>query len=201
MARRSRRTSIAVAGATEAARIAQTLGTQARAARRTRRQPLRVIARSLGISVTRLAELERGEGARAPLKTWIALGAALERPLAVNFSRPLGEPGLPTDFGHLEIQEHILWLGRATGRPGTFELPTRPTDPARSTDVGLNDAPNHTGSMSSAGTPSAISGPPSARRTARSPRRLPPGRTTASRRSGSSALPPRTVRCSPASLT
>ena len=51
---------------------------------------------------------------------------------------------MPTDIGHLEIQEHILALGRATGRAGTFELPTRPTDPARSTDVGLNDARNRT---------------------------------------------------------
>ena len=27
----------------------------------------------------------------------------------------------------------------ATGRPGTFELPTRPLDPSRSTDVGIRD--------------------------------------------------------------
>jgi hypothetical protein len=33
----------------------------------------------------------------------------------------------------------VLRLAHATGRHGTFELPTRPTDPARSTDVGLRD--------------------------------------------------------------
>jgi hypothetical protein len=77
MARQGRRTSIEIAGATEAARIALTLGAQARAARRTRRQPLRVIARSLGISVTRLGELERGDGAGAPVETWVGLGIVL----------------------------------------------------------------------------------------------------------------------------
>ena len=43
------------------------------------------------------------------------------------------------DAGHLELQEYVLGLARATGRLGTFELPTRPGDPARSTDVGLRD--------------------------------------------------------------
>jgi transcriptional regulator with XRE-family HTH domain len=93
----------------------------------------------VGVSRTRLAEIERGEGTGAPLQTWIALGIALGRPLAVNFSRPLGEPRGPVDAGHIEIQEHILGLARSTGRHGTFELPTRPADPARSTDVGIRD--------------------------------------------------------------
>ena len=86
-----------------------------------------------------VSAIERGIGSRVPLQTWIALGIALERPLAVSFSRPLGETRGPADAGHLEIQEHILALARATGRRGTFELPTRPNDPARSTDVGLRD--------------------------------------------------------------
>ena len=90
-----------------------------------------------------LSEIERGLGARAPLETWVALGAALGRPLAVSFSRPIDEPRSPSDGGHLEIQEHILALGRATGRTVTFELPTRPSDPWRSTDVGLNDPSRH----------------------------------------------------------
>jgi transcriptional regulator with XRE-family HTH domain len=93
----------------------------------------------VGLSRTRLAEIERGEGAGTPLQTWIALGIVLGRPLAVAFSRPLGEPREPADAGHLAIQEHVLRLARQTGWHGTFELPTRPTDPARSTDVGLRD--------------------------------------------------------------
>ena len=46
--------------------------------------------------------------------------------------------------GHLEIQEHLLKLARATGRRGTFELPTRPSDPVRSTDVGIHDPTTRT---------------------------------------------------------
>jgi transcriptional regulator with XRE-family HTH domain len=143
MSRRGRRTSVEVAGAAEAARLALTLGAQARATRRRRQVPLRVIARQLGISVTRLGELERGEGAGAPVETWVRLGMVLGRPLAVTFSRPIDEPRSPSDSGHLEIQEHILALARATGRTGTFELPTRPADPSRSTDLGLNDPTRH----------------------------------------------------------
>jgi hypothetical protein len=45
----------------------------------------------------------------------------------------------PTDAGHLGIQELVLRLGRSTGRTRTFELPTRPADPALSVDVGLRD--------------------------------------------------------------
>jgi transcriptional regulator with XRE-family HTH domain len=137
--RRAKRTSLEIAGATEAARLAITLGTQARSARRGRRLTLAAIARRTGISVSRLSEIERGLGARAPLDTWVALGIALGRPLAVSFSRPLDEDRSPADAGHLEVQEHILKLAHATGRHGTFELPTRPLDPSRSTDVGLYD--------------------------------------------------------------
>jgi transcriptional regulator with XRE-family HTH domain len=99
----------------------------------------RQLSTRIGISQTALSKIERGLGARAPLKTWISLGIALDRPLAVSFSRPLGDLRAPLDAGHLEIQEHVLRLAGATGRHGTFELPTRPSDPARSTDVGLRD--------------------------------------------------------------
>ena len=45
----------------------------------------------------------------------------------------------PQDAGHLEIQEFLLKLARSTGRTATFELPTRPTDPARSVDICVRD--------------------------------------------------------------
>lgn len=95
-----------------------------------------------GISQTAWSRIERGLGGHVPLQTWIALGIVLDRPLAVGFSRPIGEARGTADAGHLEIQEHILRLAGATGRHGTFELPTRPTDPSRSTDVGLRDDPH-----------------------------------------------------------
>ena len=144
MVRRAKRTSLEVAGATEAARMAMTLGAQARSARLSRRLTLATVARRTGISLSRLSEVELGDGAATPLETWVALGIALGRPLAVTFSRPLDESRSTTDAGHLEIQEHILKLARATGRGGTFELPTRPIDPGRSTDVGLHDAARRT---------------------------------------------------------
>ena len=122
--------------------IAATLGGKVRAARRARHLTLVGLARRVGVSPTRLSEIERGLGARAPLETWIALGIALERPLAIDLSRPLGSTRSTADAGHLEIQETILRLARATGHLGTFELPTRPIDPSRSTDVGLRD-PRH----------------------------------------------------------
>lgn len=99
----------------------------------------RVAADKVRVSQTAWSRIERGLGGQVPLRTWIALGIALDRPLAVSFSKPLDAPSGPADAGHLEIQEHVLGLARATGRHGMFELPTRPTDPSRSTDVGIRD--------------------------------------------------------------
>lgn len=141
----TRRTAASIAGARESMAIAATLGGQVRAARRRRRMPLRTLAARVGISVTRLSELERGLGARAPLETWVAVGVALGQPLAVQLTRPLGEMrDEPADTGHLDIQEAVLRLAVATGRPGTFEVPTRPADPRRSTDVGIRDTRHRT---------------------------------------------------------
>jgi transcriptional regulator with XRE-family HTH domain len=119
--------------------ICLSLGREVREGRVRRSMTQRVAAERIGISQTAWSRIESGLGSQVPLKTWIALGIALERPLAVTFSRPLGASRGPADAGHLEIQEHVLGLARATGRLGTFELPTRPGDPARSTDVGLRD--------------------------------------------------------------
>lgn len=140
--RRAPRRSAAVAGRREAQAIAATLGGTVRSARRARGWTLDRLATAVGTSRSRLSQIERGEGIGAPLATWIALGLALDRPLAVGYSRSLDEPRGPVDVGHLRIQEHILGLARATGRTGTFELPTRPIDPSRSTDIGIVD-PHH----------------------------------------------------------
>jgi len=134
------RSSAEIVGRREAMAIGATLGGQAKASRRAKRCSIAQVARRVGMSVARLSEIERGLGARAPLETWVALGIALDRPLAVTFSRSHdGASTGPLDAGHLEIQEYILRLARATGRPGTFEVPTRPSDPRRSTDVGIRD--------------------------------------------------------------
>lgn len=139
--RRMSRTQVEIAGHREATAIAATLGGQVRGARRARGMTLTGLAARTGIGRTRLSEIERGHGARAPLEAWVVIGIALDRPLAASLSRPLGAaPDGVRDAGHLEMQERILALAAATGRHGTFELPTRPLDPSRSTDVGIRDA-------------------------------------------------------------
>lgn len=45
----------------------------------------------------------------------------------------------PLDAGHLLLQELALRLSRQTGVTGMFELPTRPSDPSLSVDVGDRD--------------------------------------------------------------
>jgi transcriptional regulator with XRE-family HTH domain len=120
--------------------LAISLGRDVRATRRRHRVTQRQLADRIGVSQSSISRIERGLSAAVSLGTWVALGIALDRPLAVSFSRPLGEGRLPIDAGHLEIQEHLLALARSTGRAGTFELPTKPLDPSRSTDVGVRDA-------------------------------------------------------------
>ena len=133
-----RRTDAAVHGDSLSSAIAATLGREARITRRRRRLTQQRLADAIGISRSRYADIERGDGATAPLETWTRIGAALGRPLAVTYSRDI-EPLDPRDAGHLAAQELILRLARSHGRFASFELPTRPDDPARSTDVGLRD--------------------------------------------------------------
>lgn len=72
-----------------------------------------------------------------PAETWFAMSVVLDVPLKLEFARDaLTEPA---DAGHLGIQELMLRLGRQLGCTRTFELPTRPTDPALSVDVGWRD--------------------------------------------------------------
>ena len=139
MAGRIVRRQAVIEGAREAQALAATLGGGVRAGRTAKNVTLAALSARVGLSRARLSQIERGEGSGTPLRVWIALGVALGRPLAVSFTRPLGESRGPADAGHLEIQEHVLGLARTTGRHGTFELPTRPSDPSRSTDVGLRD--------------------------------------------------------------
>jgi hypothetical protein len=75
----------------------------------------------------------------APLDLWFALAEALGRPFRVEFGRDPMEQ--PVDARHLAIQELVLRIARGAGYTGSFEVPTRPSDPSRSTDVRLLDRP------------------------------------------------------------
>ena len=127
-----------IQGAREAAAIAANLGGQARTERLGLRRTQAQLSVAVGLSRSRYGEVERGEGASLPLDTWVAIGLAIGRPLAVGFSRPV-HAAAPADAAHLAMQELILRLATESGRRATFELPTRPADPWRSTDVGIRD--------------------------------------------------------------
>src|SRR4029079_9881134 len=87
------------------------------------------LADLVGVDQTRISQIELGRGDGAPLGLWVALGVALDQPLAASFSRPLGETREPPDAGHLAIQEHLLRLAPRTGGTAFFDLPTRPPAP------------------------------------------------------------------------
>ena len=65
-----------------------------------------------------------------------AIGIALQRPIAIGFSRDVVDP-LPHDAGHLAAQEVVLRLAADAGWHGRFEAPSDPLEPRRSTDLAL----------------------------------------------------------------
>ena len=135
-----RRRAAAVAGERDAPVLAAELGRAVRERRRLLRLTQAQLGALVGLGAARISEIERGEGGGAPLATWIALGRALGRPFHASLGWPRRfEAGEPADAGHLGAQELLLRLAPASGRTGTFELPTRPADPARSADVAIRD--------------------------------------------------------------
>lgn len=133
-----RRTNIQLDGSNLARSIAATLGSELMTTRKRRRLTQAALGQRVGLSRARVGELERGDGATAPIECWVRIGVAIDRPLAVGFSRPL-DADSPRDAGHLAAQEVVLRLARQHGRRADFELPTKPSDPSRSIDVALRD--------------------------------------------------------------
>jgi transcriptional regulator with XRE-family HTH domain len=111
------------------------LGGQIRDARLRRRQTQAEAAARAGIARTTWSDMENGRGGGHTLDAWQRAALAVGRPLVVNLQRDALED--TADAGHLAMQELVLRLGRAAGFAGAFELPTRPAQPWRSTDVGL----------------------------------------------------------------
>ena len=131
------RTTAWVEGRLIARRVAVRLGEQVRRARVARRWSQRKLGEKIGLSASRISQIERGYGSGLPLISWFALGQALDLPLRIEYGRDRVDE--PVDAGHLGMQELILRLGRQTERRRAFELSTRPADPALSVDVGLRD--------------------------------------------------------------
>jgi len=120
--------------------IAVALGRAVKNARLRLRLTQRALGARVGVHQAWISRIELGHGTRVPLQLWVSLGVALGRPLAISFTRPLGETREPTDAGHLAMQERLLELARMTDRSAFFELPTRPLDPSRSIDVCVRDS-------------------------------------------------------------
>lgn len=112
-------------------------GGELRAARHRRRLTQEQLGDRAGLSRSAISTIERGRGGSHTLDTWQRLALAVDRPMRIELRRDSREE--PADAGHLAIQELVLRLGRRAGSKGTFELPTRSSDPSRSTDVGLRD--------------------------------------------------------------
>ena len=135
MSGRRRRAARAI-GAREASAIAGNLGRDLRRTRIRRRLTQAALGDKVSISQAEVSALEAGRGARTPIETWVALGIALHRPIAIGFSRDIADP-LPQDAGHLAAQELLLRLTTAAGWRGHFEAPSDPLDPLYSTDLAL----------------------------------------------------------------
>lgn len=140
MARKSRgrvRIGAVVEGRRLARLAAAKLGVAVRDARRRRKWTQRRLGDKVGLSPSRVGQVERGNGAGMPPETWFAFSVALGLPLRMEFARDALEE--PADAGHLKLQELMLRLGRRIGCARTFELATRPSEPSLSVDVGWRD--------------------------------------------------------------
>ncbi len=107
------------------------------AARCRRRLTQSDLAGQVGISRSRLAEIEAGHGGGAPLQVWLALAEALGRYLHFEFARDPQQA--PADAGHLQMQELVLRLATAAGWEAQFEAPSRAWGSERSIDCRLLD--------------------------------------------------------------
>ena len=137
--RRVARTRVAavLAGRRLARPAAARLGQAVAQARRRRHLTQANLGRLVGLSTSRIGQVERGQGSGVSTETWFAFGVVLDLPLRLEFGRDALQE--PADAPHLALEELMLRLARTISVSRFFELPTRPTDPALSVDVGWRD--------------------------------------------------------------
>ena len=80
-----------------------------------------------------MANSSGAKGASSSLGTWVGVGQAVGRPLAVSFTRPTTVE--VRDAGHLAIQELMLAHAERHRWGRHFELPTRTSTASLSVDV------------------------------------------------------------------
>jgi transcriptional regulator with XRE-family HTH domain len=112
----------------EANAIAGTLGRVLRSTRRGRRLRQDQLGDLVGVSQAAISNLEAGRGSRTSIETWVALGIALDRPMAIGFSRDVSMP--LNDAGHLEAQELAIRIAATAGWRSGFEVPVIAADRA-----------------------------------------------------------------------
>jgi transcriptional regulator with XRE-family HTH domain len=134
MGQRTRRAARSI-GVREANAIAGNLGRELRHTRVRRRLTQAQLAERVDVSQAEISALEAGRGARTSIETWVALGIALGRPVAVGFSRDVVES--LNDAGHLAAQELLIRLAGAAGWQARFESASDPRAPGHSSDVEL----------------------------------------------------------------
>lgn len=134
---RHRRSALAVEAArSNAAQLAR-LGGLVLVSRKRRGWTQEQLGERCDLSQSTISLVERGKGGSLSMDAWQRIATVLGRPLRLDLGAdPIEEP---RDAGHLAMQELVIRLGRAVGYTGLFEVPTKPADPSRSTDVGLRD--------------------------------------------------------------
>lgn len=138
-ATRVRRSALEVEAERRTTAIADNLGRVLHSTRRRLRLSQAELGRRVGVHQTTISRIEAGKSAAVPLTLWVALGVAVERPLAVSFSKALDPGATLADAGHLDIQEALAAMAVATGRSVTIERPSRRDTPSHSTDVAIHD--------------------------------------------------------------
>jgi transcriptional regulator with XRE-family HTH domain len=138
--RRVRRPPAVITGQREARAIAANLGGEAKATRRRRRLTQQQLGALAGLGQSEISYLERGHGSRTSIETWVAIGIALNRPIAFGFGRDTVQP--LHDAGHLDAQELVATVAAAVGWQVSFEAPDDPFAPVRSTDLRLDGRRN-----------------------------------------------------------
>jgi transcriptional regulator with XRE-family HTH domain len=128
-----RRSAIVVEAKRRARERGARIGGEIRAMRSRRKWTQAEIGLRTGLGRMTISRLERGDGP-LDLETLDRVGLALGVPLAVGFDRDTHDVA---DAGHLAMQELVLGITRGCGFVRQFEMPTRPSEPWRSADLGL----------------------------------------------------------------
>lgn len=134
---RPRRAPLATRAAEQAHEQLAEIGSGLHANRMRRGLTQQQVADRAHVARSTVGRIERGRSETITLASIQRVAHSLGRPLRLSLARDPWEE--PADAGHLAVQELLVRLGGTAGHVPMLELPTRPTDPARSADVVLCD--------------------------------------------------------------